>query len=198
MNSGELKRAKRDVRVRVLAERDAMPEAARARASAVVAARLRSLPEIDAARAVLAFWSFGSELSTAGLIASLDADGVAVALPRIVDRELEARRYRPGDALDRTSFGAYEPSNGRALDPSTIDAIVVPGVAFDRDGRRVGYGGGFYDRFLPTTRPDAIRVGVAFDLQLAPPGEMLPAGSFDLRVDAVVTETELVRCPATR
>ncbi len=198
MNSGELKRAKRAVRARVLTERDAMPEAARARASADATTRLRSLPEIAAARVVLAFWSFGSELSTAGLIASLDGDGVAVALPRIVDRELEARRYRPGDALDRTSFGAYEPSTGPALDPSTIDAIVVPGVAFDREGRRVGYGGGFYDRFLPTTRPVAIRVGLAFDLQLAASGEVLPAGSFDLRVDAVVTESELVRCPAMR
>lgn len=194
MNSAELKRAKRDVRRSVLAARDAMPGPERDLASAAAIDRLRSLPEIAASRTVLAFWSFGSELSTDGLIARLDADGIVVALPRIVERELRPRRFRPGDPVTGTSFGAFEPADGEPVDPRAIDAIVVPAVAFDREGRRVGYGGGFYDRFLPTTRDDAFRVGLAFDLQLARAGEDLPAGAFDLRVEAVVTESGTVRC----
>ena len=70
--------------------------------------------------------------------------------------------------------------------------MATPAVAFDRQGRRVGYGGGFYDRFFPRTRPDAFRVGIGFGVQLVD-GE-LPGGSFDLRVDVVVTESETVRC----
>lgn len=198
MNSAELKRAKRDVRRRVLAARDALPVWARDRASAAATERVISLPEVASAGLVLAFWSFGSEPSTEGLIAALDARGIGVALPRIDGRELTARRYRPGDAVSATAFGAFEPEGGEVVEPTSIDVVVVPAVAFDRDGRRIGYGGGFYDRFLPTTRPDATRVGLAFDVQLAGAGETLPSGHFDLRVDVVVTETQAVRCRPAR
>ena len=74
-----------------------------------------------------------------------------------------------------------------------MDVIVTPAVAFDRRGRRVGYGGGYYDRFFLRARSDAFRVGAAFGVQLVD-GD-LPAGHFDLRVHAVVTESEVVRCP---
>ena len=64
-------------------------------------------------------------------------------------------------------------------------------MAFDRSGRRVGYGGGFYDRFFPRTRPDALRIGVGFDVQLV--DEELPSGHFDLGLDGVVTESGVYR-----
>ncbi len=194
MNSAELKRAKRDVRRRVVAERDAMPATARAGGSLEIAQRFLALPEVAAARTVLAFWSFGSELSTTPLIERLHGSGTRVALPRIVDGELEAGGYRPGDPVTETSFGAFEPVAGTAIDPAAIDVVAVPAVAFDRAGRRVGYGGGFYDRFLPRTRTDTARIGLAFGVQLMAPGTTLPAGHFDLQVDLVVTESEVVRC----
>jgi 5-formyltetrahydrofolate cyclo-ligase len=150
------------------------------------------LPEVVRARTILAFWSFGSELSTAPLIEALDSRGVTVALPVIVEGALEARTYRPGEPTTVTRFGAREPAGGRRLDPQEIDAVITPGVAFDRGGRRVGYGGGFYDRFLPLTRSDAVRVGVCFAVQLL--DEDLPAGAFDLPIDVIVTPAEVVRC----
>ena len=143
---------------------------------------------------MLAFWSFGSELSTTPLIERLHGSGTRVALPRIVDGELEAGDYRPGDPVTETSFGAFEPVAGAAIDPAAIDVVAVPAVAFDRAGRRVGYGGGFYDRFLPQTRTDTVRIGLAFGVQLMAPGTTLPAGHFDRQVDLVVTESEVVRC----
>ena len=194
MNSAELKRAKRDVRRRVVAERDSMPATARAGASLEITQRFLALPEVAAARTVLAFWSFGSELSTTPLIERLHGSGTRVALPRIVDGELEAGDYRPGDPVTETSFGAFEPVAGAAIDPAAIDVVAVPAVAFDRAGRRVGYGGGFYDRFLPQTRTDTVRIGLAFGVQLMAPGTTVPAGHFDRQVDLVVTESEVVRC----
>jgi 5-formyltetrahydrofolate cyclo-ligase len=194
MNSAELKRAKRDVRRRVLAERDAIPATARARSSLAIAQRFLDLPEVAAARTVLAFWSFGSELSTTPLIERLHGDGTRVAMPRIVDGELEAADYRPGDPVIETSFGAFEPAAGAAIDPAAIDVVAVPAVAFDLPRGRVGYGGGFYDRFLPRTRTDTARIGLAFGVQLVAPGTTVPAGHFDLQVDLVVTESEVVRC----
>jgi 5-formyltetrahydrofolate cyclo-ligase len=70
---------------------------------------------------------------------------------------------------------------------------VPPGVAFDRSGRRVGYGGGFYDRFLPMLGWAGPRIALAFDVQLV---DELPAGGFDLPVDVIVTESRVLRCRA--
>jgi 5-formyltetrahydrofolate cyclo-ligase len=189
--STDLKRAKRAVRIRVLAARDAMAASGRDRATSRIVAHVLSMPEVGRASTVMAFWSFGSEPDTALLVEALDSRGVRVALPRIVGGDIEAYAYAPGDAVTATSFGASEPSTGEALDPSAIDVVVTPAVAFDRSGRRVGYGGGFYDRFFPRTRPDTLRIGIGFDLQLVE--EELPGGHFDLGLDAIVTESGVVR-----
>lgn len=194
MNGSDLKRAKRAVRRRVLEVRDALPAVERARRGDLITERFQSLPEVRAAGIVLAFWSFGSEVPTGPLIEALVARGTAVALPRVVDGELEAWTYRPGDPTTETSFGAREPAAGTSIDPASIDVIAAPGVAFDRECRRVGYGGGFYDRFLLRTRPEAPRIALAFDVQVLR-GEVLPAGHPDQLVDAVVTESETIRCP---
>ncbi|MDH4113655.1 MAG: 5-formyltetrahydrofolate cyclo-ligase [Actinomycetota bacterium] len=197
MNSAELKRAKREVRRRLLAERDAISPAERARLGSRAVGRFLATAEVLSADVVLAFWSFGSEVPTASLIENLVHLGKQVALPRIEAGALVARAYRPGDPVTRTVFGAFEPRAGTLLQPGAIDVIAVPGVAFDREGRRVGYGGGFYDRFLPMTRTGATRIGLGYSIQLLPIGQVLPAGHFDLRVDAVVTDEEMVRCRST-
>ena len=75
------------------------------------------------------------------------------------------------------------------MDPAALDVVGVPGVAFDRQGRRVGYGGGYYDRFLRGLH--AFTVAVAFGLQVV--DRPLPAGNFDLPVQAIVTEQETIR-----
>ncbi|MEO8423293.1 MAG: 5-formyltetrahydrofolate cyclo-ligase [Actinomycetota bacterium] len=190
--SADLKRAKRAVRHRVLAARDALPASERERASALIAERVLSLPELERASTVMAFWSFGSEVDTALLIEALHIRDVRIALPRIVDEDLEPRGFIPGiTPVTVTPFGAYEPEGPEAIDPSAIDVVLTPGVAFDPSGRRVGYGGGFYDRFFPRTRPDATRLGIAFDVQLI--DEDLPGGHFDLGLHGVVTESGVVR-----
>jgi 5-formyltetrahydrofolate cyclo-ligase len=190
VNSDELKRAKRAVRAEVLERRDALDPVERAELGERIVTRFLALPEVRAARAVMAFWSFGSEVAMDPLIARLVEAGVTVALPRIVDGELEPRSWRPGEPVTETHFGAREPEGGRVLDPSEIGVVATPGVAFDRAGGRVGYGGGFYDRFLPRT--PAIRAAVGFGVQLV--DGPLPGASFDLPVDVIVTESETIRC----
>jgi 5-formyltetrahydrofolate cyclo-ligase len=197
MNSSALKREKRAMRRRVLAARDAIAPHERRRRSIAATDRALGLPEVAAARTVLLFWSFGSEIDTGPLIERLDRLGIRLALPRIDDGEIEALAYRPGDPLRATSFGAFEPAEGRLLAAGDLDVIAVPGVAFDRAGGRVGYGGGFYDRFLPRTRADAVRVGLCFDVQVLPGDARVPSGHADLPVHVVVTESETVRCRST-
>jgi 5-formyltetrahydrofolate cyclo-ligase len=190
-SSGQLKAAKRALRRRVLELRDAMPDDDRRRAGLVIVERFLTLTEVERAHVVMAFWSFGSELDTRPLLDRLAEAGRTVVLPTIRDRVLEPRTWRPGEPLEETWFGASEPVDGAVVDPGAIDVVAVPGVAFDRAGGRVGYGGGFYDRFLGQLRPAAFRVAVAFSCQLV--DEPVPAGTFDVPIDAVVTEHEVLR-----
>ena len=138
MTSGELKRAKREVRRRVLAARDATDPADRARAAVAVADRLLALPEVVAATTVLGFSSFGSELSTIPLIDALVGRGMVIGLPVIDGADLVARSWRPGEPTTETWFGAREPAGGAVIDPSAFDVIVTPAVAVDPAGRRWG------------------------------------------------------------
>jgi 5-formyltetrahydrofolate cyclo-ligase len=190
--SRELKRAKRNVRVRIRALRDALSDADRTELGARAVGQLLEVPEVVQARTVMAFWSFGSEVPTAPLIAALHERGIRVALPRIRDGELLSLVHPPGAPTTATAFGAREPFPGAgSVDPAEIDVVVTPGLAFDRRGMRVGYGGGFYDRFFRLAASRACRVGLAFSLQLLE--DELPAGPGDIPVHAVVTEREVVR-----
>lgn len=189
MNSGALKRAKRQIRRSVLRERDALSSETRAGLGQRIADRFAELPEVRDASTVMLFSSFGSEVPTGPLIERLRERGVTVALPRIEDGDLVPVAFAPGDPVRPTSFGAVEPVAPKELDPGSLDVVGVPGVAFDRLGRRVGYGGGYYDRFL--RERTAFRVGIAFSLQVL--DGRLPAGSFDIPVHAIVTEDETIR-----
>jgi 5-formyltetrahydrofolate cyclo-ligase len=189
VNSSQLKRAKRRVRREVLALRDAIPEAERTSRGDTAVDRLLALPELVAARAVMLFWSFGSEIRTEPAIAELDRRGIAVLLPRVEGSDIVAVPYRPGQDTRTTRFGAREPLGDRVA-ADAIDVVVVPAVAFDRRCARVGYGAGFYDRFLRDL--DAFAVGLGFAAQLVE-GD-LPASPFDRRLAAVVTEAETIRC----
>jgi 5-formyltetrahydrofolate cyclo-ligase len=191
MSSSDLKRAKRRVRIAVRGERDAVPTDIREEKAERLVERFLALPEVRRARTIMLFSSFGSEVPTGSLIERLHARGVVVALPRIEGAALLPVPYTPGDPTTSTAFGPEEPM-GAALDPTSIDVVGVPGVAFDRGGRRIGYGGGYYDRFLRGL--PAFTVGLVFGLQVV--DEDLPAGRFDLPVDAIVTEEETIR-PAT-
>ena len=92
------------------------------------------------------------------------------------------------DPVSAAAFGALEPRDGAAIPPEELDVVIAPGLAFDQTGHRIGYGGGFYDRFLRRA-PRALRVGICFEVQLV---DAVPAGVRDEIVDAIVTEGRTV------
>jgi len=186
-----LKQAKRALRREILSERDALPAGERSARSEAIADRFLELPEAAGARTVLAFWSFGSEVDTAPLIARLRSRGTTVALPRIEGGEVVPVVATPGAAMTQTSFGAMEPAEGRVLEVAELDLVVVPGVAFDRSCDRMGYGAGYYDRLLGLRRDGAAAIAVAFSMQIV---DRVPTGAIDRRIDGVVTELEVIRC----
>lgn len=188
-----LRDAKRALREQVLAARDALPERLRALAAEAIADRIVALPSFAAAAAVLLTLPIKSEWNTLPLVrAALDA-GKTVVLPRVdaSARMLELRVIRDPVADVAPGYrGIPEPGlDCPVVTPDTIDWVLVPGVAFDLAGRRLGYGGGFYDRLLPLLAPGVARVAGAFDLQIV---AQVPAAPHDLAVQAMVTETRTI------
>lgn len=136
---------------------------------------------------VSGFWPIGDEIDIRPLLAALDARGHAICLPETPKRgvPLIFRRWRPGEALVPGRFGTSHPT-GDAVAP---DFVLVPLLAFDRRGHRLGYGAGYYDRTLAAL-PGAFRLGCAYASQEV---DEVPAGPHDARLDAVATELGLVR-----
>jgi 5-formyltetrahydrofolate cyclo-ligase len=177
------------VRRLALLARSRVPAEARASAATVVAHHLLALPEIAAAARVLAFASFGQEIATDDLLEALLEAGKRVFLP-YVETEGEMR------AAEITSLGDLAPGYRGIREPvrrepvTGLDAAIVPGVAFDARGRRLGYGGGFFDRFLETLPPGVPVIGICFEAQIV---EEVPSEEHDVPVSAVVTESRVIR-----
>jgi len=137
--------------------------------------------------AVSGFWPMGDELDIKPLLADLHAMGCVCALPVVGTRAepLSFRRWRPGDTLVRAGFGTHEPAPG--AEPVTPALLLVPLLAFDDAGWRLGYGAGYYDRTLRSLRAQAPAraVGVAFEGQRI---EAVPHTERDERLDWIVTE----------
>ena len=166
--------------------------AERGAADAALVARVLALPEVAAARTVLAFWPLlhRGEVDVRPLVVALQARGVRVALPVVVPGEAPrlVARVAAGALVDGP-WGLREPPSGAPeVAPGALDLVVVPALALGRDGSRLGYGGGYYDAFLATT--PALRVGVVRHACLV---DALPAEAHDACVDVVVTEHETVR-----
>jgi 5-formyltetrahydrofolate cyclo-ligase len=163
----------------------------RARMVRAVEEQLAALPEFAAAGTVLLFYSFGSEVGTSGVARRVLGDGKRLLLPFLADEGMEAAEVVLGDELSPTAYGPREPARRVAVNPRKVDLVVTPGLAFDRRGRRLGYGGGHYDRYLARLRPDAVRVGIGFSVQVV---DEVPAGPADQRVHLVVTDAEVIDC----
>ncbi|MEO5699839.1 MAG: 5-formyltetrahydrofolate cyclo-ligase [Casimicrobiaceae bacterium] len=186
-----LHEAKLALRNRIVAARDALDAATRASAAAAIAARILALPSYQSAQTVLLTLAFRSEWNTRPLLDHALATGKTVLLPRVdvAARMLVLHRVRDLDTDVGPGYQAIpEPRPGcAAVAPGEVDWVLVPGVAFDRNGRRLGYGGGFYDRLLPLVPARAARVAGAYGLQVV---EEVPAAPHDVAIDALVTQHE--------
>lgn len=182
------------LRARARAARRAMAPDARGRANASICRKLLQLPELEGAASVLAYAASPEEADPALAVEELRARGRRVAMPRIeAPGELSLRWVDAGDALEEGPFGLRQPSDAASrADAGAIEASIVPGVAFGRDGSRLGYGGGYYDRLLKILPLSAPKVGIAFESQLF---DSLPSDVHDVAVDIVVTQNAVVRPP---
>lgn len=184
---------KPELRKQILARRAALSREERRAKSAAVQQRLLDLPEFRAAGRVLFFVSFSSEVETLPMIEQTLRLGKEVAAPRVWagQSDLELRRLtHPQTQLQAGKMGIPEPNDDCPLvSLAEIDLIIVPAVAWDEQGYRVGYGGGFYDRLLARA-DDVPKIGLGFECQVI---SAVPRQDHDLRVDALVTEDRVLR-----
>lgn len=189
--------AKRELRLRMLRSRDAVDPRVRARWSEEICRRVADSMEFCSAHVFLLFASFGSEVDTNPLLAEVCARGSRLVLPR-VNRETRRLELREVSCLATDlapgTWGIREPApeHCREVPLDQIEFVLVPGVAFDRRLRRLGYGGGYYDRLLAGLPKGASAMGVCFAMQIVPE---VPSSDHDIPVPILITESERIERP---
>jgi 5-formyltetrahydrofolate cyclo-ligase len=186
-------RTKPTTRRTVLLRRDTMSELARIAASDLIADSVMQLVARFPVGETLALYApKGTEVDTARIDMFARARGLRIAYPLVVDGSKRLAFHEASvEALEHGHFGLREPrADAPAVELSAIAAFLVPGLAFDRAGGRVGWGRGYYDVTLAAANPQALRLGLAFECQLV---DEVPRDPHDIHLHYVVTEAAVYR-----
>jgi len=191
-----VEKRKKEWRVELEERRRKLSGEAAGRVAKMVAERLNAIERLADAEVVAGYWPVNGELDLRSFLKKMGGKGKTVCLPRRHSDggklDYEMAELEKGDAdwnegLTRGGFGIMEPLGGKVVDKTRIDAWLVPGVGFDRDGNRLGRGGGVYDELLDGA--SGLKIGVGSDCQVV---ESLPSEEHDRKMDAIVTEKETI------
>jgi len=186
--------ARNDLRKRILATRDRLSIDARREKSLAVLNNFWSLLEVHRWSTLFMYVHFRSEVETVELIKRCLGRGVRIAVPLVDAAAVSMIPLLINDPEKDLAPGYYnipepDPRQSTRIDPGEIDAAVIPGSVFDIHGGRLGYGGGYYDRFLVNDAPRAKRIGLAYEVQLV---EKVPVEPHDQPLDILITEKRIV------
>lgn len=195
---------KQSLRQSIIAARQKMAATERVQFDRAITARLVDLKEYRRAKVVLGYMSFGAEFATMAWVEHALQDGKQVLLPKVNKSTRQLELYRINDLQLDVAPGLWDipeplPERCTGVDATgQVDFILLPGVAFARDGSRLGYGGGFYDKLLARIRQDEGRpalVAAAFSMQLV---KEIPQEATDRKVEWLLTENEVIDCGKER
>lgn len=186
---------KATVRHGILAARDSLTRDERLVKSLAIGLKLSEQIEYIESGTILFYLNFRSEAATRKMIETALADGKKVLLPKVDRKAHRLKLFEVKDLeadIEAGYMGIYEPVEGVARLASSEEAnlVIMPGVGFDSAGRRLGYGGGYYDRLIETLRPDTSLIALAFDAQVV---DEIPAEEHDKKVDKIITETRVIK-----
>lgn len=157
--------------------------------SAKILDNLLKLPEYKSSEIIFTYLSFGSEVDTKQLIKKLLDLKKTVCIPKIINKNIKPIIINTLDSLSLSKFGYYEPHKNSPI-AKKIDLCITPGLAFTRFGERLGYGGGYYDRFFKT-HPKIIKLSLAYEIQIL---DEIPTNQDDQLIDILISEKEIIRC----
>lgn len=191
---------KPQIRKSILAAREQLSPDLRAEYNAAITGRLLQLPEYCLANTVLGYMNFGSEYASELWVTRVLADGKRLILPKVNRHTSTLDLYRVDDLKNQLASGLWgiqEPVIERCkrlTEINEVEFVLLPGIAFSRDGARLGYGGGFYDKLLAHVPHHPALVTAAFGLQIV---AQIPQEATDVRVEWIVTQEEIIGCSAT-
>jgi 5-formyltetrahydrofolate cyclo-ligase len=185
---------KKEFRKKVISDRKNQSNEFIIKNSSIITEKLLSLDFIKNAKNIMLYLDFNNEVQTDEMINKLMSLKKNVYAPITLK---EDRKLIPSQIIDLQSsikIGAYgirEPKEDCCpkIDVQDIDVVIVPAVAYDKDCYRLGYGGGFYDRFLNELRDDAVTVGIAFDLQIF---DSVPKEDHDAQLNYIITQSQIL------
>lgn len=193
MKSTEIKQTKKEIREQYRRIREALPPEMRKSADEMIAKRLFDCAFYQNARFIYCYASLKDEAGTNMIIEEALRNGKRVALPRVRGKQRMEFCFIKSPADLKPGFmGIKEPGPWcpKAPAPFKDSVVVMPGIAFDKNGTRAGYGGGYYDTYLEG-HAECIKAALAYSVQIAPE---IPAAPADIKVDMIVTEKELIIC----
>lgn len=180
---------KNQLRKEISKKRNQLNENAAKNASETIVRTLESLPDLLQAKVIFSYMPYGKEVDIKPLNQWILDQGKVLCLPRVINSvEMEAREVNSinNEGLFESSFGILEPTTeNKLVDIDKIDSIIVPGLAFDKTGNRMGHGRGYYDRFLSRCPATTIFIGVAYSFQVF---NSIPFDNYDVKVHKVITE----------
>lgn len=151
--------------------------------------KLFSLKEYKKAKTVMFFVSFGKEIYTHNMVQeALKDESKTIVIPKVVEFELIPCIIENFSGLVRSSYGILEPIEAKKANLDEIDVVLVPGIGFDKNGYRIGFGKGFYDKFLKTT--NALKIGLCMDSEII---GNIPYDEWDIPMDIVMSEERVIR-----
>lgn len=183
------KELRETLRRQALQRRNDIPEHLRSAFSHMIKKSAQEIIEELGARTVHCYLSFRSEVDTSELIHALQADGIRIVSPVTLD-DGRMESYELTEKRTVGSFAVPEPERVHRVSPSEIDAVILPVVSYDGAGTRLGYGKGFYDRFLTELTASVPKIGLAFCAQES---DAIPREAHDIPLDIIITEQGLVR-----
>ncbi|SCG83897.1 5-formyltetrahydrofolate cyclo-ligase [Proteiniborus sp. DW1] len=186
---------KRALRSEILSKRKALSKEEVNKKSSAISNLLFSTEQYKKSKYIMCYIDFRNEVRTEEIIRmALNEDkNIIIPISIVETKQLVLSQLLDYDKeLESGTYGILEPKKEfiREVNPELIDLVLMPGVAFDRRGYRIGYGGGYYDRFLTRIVDSVPKIALAFDLQLVP---HVRKGRYDIPVDYIITEKEIIK-----
>lgn len=188
---GELKKSLREA---VLNKRNQLEKEEVRNKSSLIIDKIYSLPQFSSAGIILCYLDFRNEVQTRRFINSCLKSGKRIAVPLITQLN-GSKTMHACEIINITEdlrtgyYGILEPVKDRPVPADSIDLAIIPGVAFDKSLNRLGFGKGFYDRFLPNLKKQCLKIGIAFEIQIA---DFVPVSEYDIKMDMIITEKRII------
>ncbi|WP_349497239.1 5-formyltetrahydrofolate cyclo-ligase [Clostridium felsineum] len=179
--------SKKELREKMILKRDALTSDLKLVKDNIIYNKVVNSIQYRNANNIFIFVSYKNEVDTHNIINKAIHDGKRVFVPKVISKEkgMEAIEIKGVSDLEKSSYGILEPKGFSYIEPKDIELVILPGLAFDKNGGRIGYGGGFYDRYMKLLKDSAIKIGICYNFQVV---DKVIMDVNDVAVDKFITD----------